>query len=99
MRRKKAELESFLMRELYEDYRVTRMTNKAKRFLCELFEEYTRDPDQLHPDDQQRIQQEIAGGVGPAKALYRVVCDYIAGMTDRFAQDEYKRMFVPFERV
>jgi dGTPase len=99
MRRKKSELEKFLLTELYQDYRVTRMTNKAKRFLIELFDEYVRDPSQLHPDDQARIEEETAAGLHADQALYRVVCDYIAGMTDRFAQDEYKRFFYPFERV
>ncbi len=95
----KKELEEFLFENLYQYYRVQRMANKAKRFVIELFQEYTREPNQLPPDDHQRIDEEIAGGLPASDAMPRVVCDYIAGMTDRFAQEEYKRLFYPFERV
>jgi dGTPase len=66
------------------------MTNKARHFVKEMFREYLGNPGELPPEFQ-----EIASGEG----VPRAVCDYIAGMTDRFAQDEYKRLFYPFERM
>jgi len=96
---KKRELEQLLLEDLYNYYRVQRMANKATRFIMELFQEYVRRPNQLAPYHQARIREEIAGGLSETDALHRVVCDYIAGMTDRYAQDEYKRLFHPFARV
>lgn len=90
MQRKKDEIEAFLLEHLYKHYRVTRMAQKAKRFIRELFQEYVRNPIQLPPAYQERIKED-----GPR----RVACDYIAGMTDRFALDEYKKLFDPYERV
>jgi dGTPase len=66
------------------------MSDKAKRFLEELFVAFINNPKQLPAEYQKWIEE--AG-------LYQGVCDYIAGMTDRFAQDEYKKLFYPFERV
>jgi len=90
MRRRKTELEDFLLKCVYRHYRVARMTNKAHRFIEDLFKEYTHDPSQLPPEFHEMIDSE---------GKQRTVCDYIAGMTDRHAQDEYKRLFYPFERV
>jgi dGTPase len=87
---KAAELEAFLMDRVYRHYRVVRMTTKAKRFLRSIFEAYQSNPDQLRPDYRKRVESE---------GLERVIADYIAGMTDRFAQDEYQRLYEPFERV
>ncbi|GAG28722.1 unnamed protein product, partial [marine sediment metagenome] len=75
---------------LYQHYRVVRMTDKADRFIKKLFEVYLTKPQQLPPTSQKRLRKE-----GP----YRVICDYIAGMTDRYALDEYKKFFEPYERV
>lgn len=90
MLEKKRELKKFLHQELYNHYRVVRMTDKGQRFIKELFKAYSEQPRQLPPNTRKRI------GKSP---LERVVCDYIAGMTDRFALDEYKRLFEPYERV
>ena len=84
------ELKRFLMDHLYLHYRVVRMTEKGKRFIRELFRLYVAKPEQLPPQVRKRAQ---------ADGLYRAVCDYIAGMTDRFALDEYNRLFSPYERV
>ncbi len=86
----KKELEDFLMARLYKHHRVRRMAIKAGRFVKELFEAYAAEPAQLPPEFQEHV-----GKVG----LYRGVCDYIAGMTDRYAQDEYKKLFYPYERT
>ena len=75
---------------LYQHHRVIRMTNKGKRFLREIFKVYEDCPEQLPPQVQAR---------GKEDGIYRAICDYISGMTDRFALEEYKRLFEPFERV
>jgi dGTPase len=66
------------------------MDRKARRFIGELFQAYVNSPVILP-----QSVQEIAGQRG----LYRTVCDYIAGMTDRFALQEYNKLFNPMERV
>ena len=88
--KKREELRAFLTARLYRHYRVVRMSDKARRFLRALFEVYLSRPEQLPPGSQRRLKTE-----GP----HRVICDYLAGMTDRYAQDEYKKFFEPFERV
>ncbi len=86
----KKKLQEFLFKNVYQHYRVARMAGKAKRFLEELFIAFINNPKQL-PSEYQRWVEEAG--------LYQAVCDYIAGMTDRFAQDEYKKLFYPYERV
>jgi dGTPase len=86
----KKKLQNFLFKNVYQHYRVARMSDKAKRFLEELFVAFINNPKQLPIEYQRWIEK--AG-------LYQGVCDYIAGMTDRFAQDEYKKLFYPYERV
>ncbi len=88
--KKKLELQEFLQQNAYNHYRVVRMADKAKRFVEELFNAFIRNSMQLPPEYQKWIEE--AG-------LYQGVCDYIAGMTDRFAQDEYLKLFYPYERV
>ncbi len=88
--KKKLELQEFLQQNAYKHYRVVRMADKAKRFIEELFNSFIQNPMQLPPEHQKWIEE--AG-------LYQGVCDYIAGMTDRFAQDEYLKLFYPYERV
>ena len=85
------ELKSFLFKRLYRHPRVIRMQKKAERVVNELFEAYVSEPAQLPREVQARAE---AG-----EELHRVVCDYIAGMTDRFALQEYAKMFDPHERV
>jgi len=84
-------LKAFLWNNLYHHYRVVRMADKAKRFIREVFEVYLKKPEQLPNTTRSRL----ARGENPA----RVVCDYIAGMTDRYCLEEYKKLFDPFERV
>ena len=88
--KRKLELQEFLQENAYSHYRVVRMADKAKRFVEELFKTFVENPMQLPPEYQKWIEE--AG-------LYQGVCDYIAGMTDRFAQDEYLKLFYPYERV
>jgi dGTPase len=82
----KEELEAFLHRRVYNHYRVQRMAAKGRRFLAALFYEFCRAP-RLMPERYQRRAQSLS--------VERAVCDYVAGMTDRFAQNEYLRLFHP----
>lgn len=83
-------LRGVLLNKLYKHYRVIRMSNKASRFLKELFKIYSDNPDQLPPQALEEMEQ-----IGK----YEVIRDYIAGMTDRYALDQYKKLFEPYERV
>lgn len=84
------ELKRFLYKNLYRHYKVERMRIKAERFLTMLFENYLQNPTLLPTSYQEKYEKY---------GSERVVCDYIAGMTDRYALDEYKRLFDPYERV
>lgn len=86
------ELKSYLFKSFYRHYRVVRMATKAERLLADLFNAYVLQPLQLPPEVQQRVQTHPEG-------LHRVVCDYTAGMTDRYAIQEHKRLYDPEERA
>jgi dGTPase len=90
MTERNAELKRFLYQHLYRHYKVERMRVKAERYLAELFEVYIKHPTLLPLKHQMKMERE---------GRERVICDYIAGMTDRFALDEFKRLFEPYERV
>ena len=83
------ELKGLLRQRLYRHYRVHRMSMKAQRIVKGLFGVFFDDPRSLPHDVQRRIEEQ--GGSGPERA--RVVADYVAGMTDRFAIAEYRRLF------
>ncbi|HSW15389.1 MAG TPA: deoxyguanosinetriphosphate triphosphohydrolase [Solimonas sp.] len=86
-------LKKFLFENLYRHHRVYRMTVKAQRVVRELFEALYEDTRLLPPDFHEAAQQmEAADGKG---GRARAVADYIAGMTDRYALDEYERLFDP----
>jgi len=85
------ELKTFLLERFYRHPRVIRMQKKAERVVAELFQAYVAEPAQLPLEVQARLED--------GEDLHRVVCDYIAGMTDRFALQEYAKMFDPYERV
>ena len=76
-------LRAFLRRELYWHYRVLREMNKARRIIRELFEAFLADPRLLLPKDQIRAKEDAP----------RTIADYIAGMTDRYAVKEHRRLF------
>jgi dGTPase len=65
------------------------MQVKAERIICDLFSSYQKDPLMLPKHIQDGIDQ---------KGLDRAICDYIAGMTDRFAIDEHQKIFDPAKR-
>lgn len=89
------ELKQFLRSQLYSHYRVQRMTAKAQRIIQSLFEAFFNDPGLLKPEHQQNVytMEEKHDENGRARA----VSDYIAGMTDRYAIAEYRRIFDPAE--
>jgi dGTPase len=83
------ELKDFLFKNLYQHHRVIRMQVKAESILSDLFGAYLKDPLMLPKHIQSSIDE-----IG----LERSICDYIAGMTDRFAIDEHQKIFDPAER-
>ncbi|MEZ4613899.1 MAG: deoxyguanosinetriphosphate triphosphohydrolase [Caldilineaceae bacterium] len=86
------ELKRYLFDCFYRHYRVVRMAMKAERVLQDLFDAYVEEPLQLPNELRDRAK------LGP-DSLHRVVCDYLAGMTDRYAIQEHKRLFDPEERA
>jgi dGTPase len=99
------ELARFLRDRVYRHHRVLRMTANGKRILTALFEEYCQAPELL-PERHLRRWAEAGSRMAPTREaslpgrtpvpeLPRVVGDYLAGMTDRFAQQEYRRLFHP----
>ena len=93
MRERNLELKRYLRTNLYQHYRVHRMTTKAARTLTALFEAFYDDT-RLMPDEQHRQARDMAVKLGDSGKA-RVVADYIAGMTDRYAIAEYERVFNP----
>lgn len=82
-------LKRFLRENLYRHYLVNRMTSKARRIIVELYECFTREPALLPPD-----YQLTADARQSAQQQARQVADYIAGMTDRYAIREHRRLFL-----
>jgi len=89
------ELKRFLRTHLYAHYRVRRMSAKAERIVTDLFRAFMDDP-RLFPPQYQGLAAR-AGEADPEAGLARVVADYIAGMTDRYAIREHARLFDPGE--
>jgi dGTPase len=83
MQQEQLELKQFLRIHLYRHYRVNRMSSKARRIIRELFRAFYEDPTLMPEEFQTRARNELA----------RAVADYIAGMTDRYAIREYRRLF------
>jgi dGTPase len=75
------ELKRFLRHNLYQHYQVLRMTSKAARIIGDLFQAFMSDPRLLPPQYQKSDNQP------------RAVADYVAGMTDRYAMKEHRRLF------
>ena len=90
MKLRDRELKDFLKKNMYNHYRVKRMEDKAGGVIKELFDAYLGKVELLPPNVQKDLKIE---------KKERLICDYIAGMTDRFAIQEYKKLFDPYERV
>ena len=93
METQRNKLQDLLNIKLYHHYRVERMTWKARRIIEDLFRVYREKPTQLPYSIYQRDRKHTP------KAEYEIICNYIAGMTDRFALDEHKKLFSPYEKV
>jgi dGTPase len=87
LRRRNRELKDFLFNKLYRHFRVVRMQVKAEHIITDLFNTFLAEP-LILPDN---VQQWI-----PLRGLERTICDYIAGMTDRYAIDEHARLYDPY---
>jgi len=86
-----AKLKARLMKRFYQHQRVRRMGAKARRVMSGLFEAYMEDPHQLPAHVVSRADGD--------RPMPRVIADYIAGMTDRFALAEYAKLYDPYEKV
>jgi dGTPase len=84
--RRNRELKDFLYNNLYRHYRVVRMAVKAERIIRDLFTAYLDEPAILPKHAQALIEE---------RGVERTICDYIAGMTDRFAIEEHHKIFTP----
>jgi dGTPase len=82
----KVGLTAYLHENVYRHFRVLRMTHKGQLIVGQLFDAFCGNPATM--PTRYRLRAEQAG-------LEQTVCDYLAGMTDRFAQDEYMRLFQP----
>jgi len=89
MHRRNRQLKDFLYANLYRHHRVVRMQVKAERIITELFKAYQKEPDML----PRHIQVGIS-----SYGLERTISDYIAGMTDRYAEEEHQKLFEPSKR-
>jgi dGTPase len=85
-------LKRFLFERMYRHHRVNRMSSKARRVVRELFQLFLAEPECL-PGEWRALT-----GNGPAETA-RIVADYLAGMTDRFALDEHRRLFDTYASV
>lgn len=83
IRDEQAELKRFLHSNLYRHYRVSRMSSKARRVISDLFQAFMNEPGLLPPEFQVRARADTP----------RAIADYIAGMTDRYAIVEHRRLF------
>jgi len=89
MSRRNRELKDFLYSKMYRHYRVVRMQVKAEQIIEEIFNAYRDEPSILPEQFQAFIDQ---------RGLERTICDYIAGMTDRYAIEEHQKIFNPLEK-
>lgn len=91
MRLKNSELKTFLNKSLYQHYKVHRMSQKAKKIILDLYSSFYNDT-KLMPEEYQVYSSAALEQKGD-KGKARVVADYIAGMTDRYAIAEHERIF------
>lgn len=82
------QLKQFLFQHMYRHHRLMRMQTKAERFISEIFQAYMKEPKMLPEKTQNRLEES---------PLPRVITDYIAGMTDRYALQEWQKLFDPYQ--
>lgn len=89
MNAKKTELEHFLHQKMYRHPKVARMMNKSRYFLERMFKHFQTFPEELPQEYQKRFEEE---------GKERSIADYLSGMTDRYLQELYIRLFTPFQK-
>jgi len=89
IRERVRELKQFLRRNLYSHERVLRMTAESVKIVRELFDAFMEEPRRLPPQYQDKVREQGEGAAVQA----RIIADYIAGMTDRYAMREHARLF------
>jgi len=89
MSRRNRELKDFLYNKMYRHFRVVRMQVKAEQLIEDIFKAYCEEPATLPEKFQAFVDK---------RGLERTVCDYIAGMTDRYAIEEHQKLFNPLEK-
>jgi len=95
--REQLQLKQFLNQRVYRHYKVLRMTSKARLVVTRLFDTFLNDA-KLMPTEHQELLAQLEASLG-ASGRARAVADYIAGMTDRYAILEHRRLFDPSERT
>ncbi len=93
MTKERNSLQGLLNKKLYHHFRVERMTQKARRIINDLFNVYRENPRQLPYSVYERNDEHNE------KTTHQIICNYIASMTDRFALDEHKKFFDPYQKV
>lgn len=96
------DLKDFLYRNFYKHYKIIRMEYKAEKIIQDLFEIYLKRGANIDKRKKNLkvsiLPPEVCKRIGK-DSLKRVICDYIASMTDRYILDEYKKLFDPYEKV
>lgn len=87
---KVAALKTFLYEKMYQHYRLVRMHVKAEQFVADIFNAYVKEPMMLPSETQALLEN---------RPKHRVIADYIAGMTDRYALSEWEKLFSPYQRA
>jgi dGTPase len=82
-------LKDFLYNSMYQHYRLMRMQTKAERVVVEIFQAYLKEPKMLPTKLQEKLEYT---------SLEQIITDYIAGMTDRYALEEWEKLFDPYRR-
>jgi len=90
MQKKKLQLEKFLRQNMYKHPKVMRMMNKSRYFLERMFQHFQKFPEELPQDFQDRFDRE---------GKERSIADYLSGMTDRYLQELYIKLFTPFQKM
>ncbi|HNS32448.1 MAG TPA: deoxyguanosinetriphosphate triphosphohydrolase [bacterium] len=90
LKEKHNQMRKFLEENMYAHYRIIRMAQKAAKVIEDLFNSYIKEPKQLPPHTQRKMEKE---------RMEVVICDYIAGMTDRYALMEHQKLFNPDSTV
>ena len=93
MRAQNETLQGFLFERMYRHYRVSRMASKARRVVGDLFRFFNEEPECLPTE----WGQQSGSPASPKTA--RLVGDYVAGMTDRYALDEHAKIFDPTIKI